>query len=113
MAAEVITDYIKFCEDMIIPGKEIKIFPNSKPWVNKDIRELLKRKHHSFITGDLVEKRRVQKRLCQQMLQSKREYGNKVEGKFCQGNPKDAWQGIKTIIGCGKRNNLVAPPGDI
>ena len=41
MAAEVITDYIKFCEDMIVSGKEIKTFPNSKSWVNKDIRKLL------------------------------------------------------------------------
>ena len=51
------TEVVKFCEDMIIPKKNIKIFPNSKPWVSKDIRVLLQRKQLAFKTGDLVEKR--------------------------------------------------------
>ncbi len=74
---------------MIIPKKEIKIWPNSKPWVNKDIRELLKRKQHAFKTGDLVEKRRIQKELSQHN------------------------ETIKTITGFGKQNNPVVPPGGI
>jgi hypothetical protein len=34
-AADVVSDYITFCEDMLVPKKEIKVFPNNKPWVTK------------------------------------------------------------------------------
>ena len=30
---ETVTDYIKFCEDMIVPVKKCKFYPNTKPWV--------------------------------------------------------------------------------
>ena len=113
MATEVVTDYVKFCEDMIIPKRKIRIFPNSKPWVSKDIRDLLRRKQLAFKTGDLVEKRKLQNELSQHIRQSKKEYGKKLEGKFRQGDPKSAWQGMKTITGCGKQTNPVVPSGDV
>ena len=33
--------------------------------------------------------------------------------KFREGDPKSAWQGMKTITGCRKRTNPVVPSGDI
>ena len=103
MATDAVTDYIKFCEDMIIPTKEIKIYPNSKPWVNKDIRELLKRNQLALKTGDLVEKRSIQKELSQHIRQSKKKCGQKVEDKLRQGDPKSAWQGIKRLPDVGNK----------
>ena len=34
------SDYITFCEDMIIPKKTVKIYPNNKPWVSKSLKKL-------------------------------------------------------------------------
>ena len=33
---DVISSYINFCENMLIPTKMVKIFPNSKPWTTKE-----------------------------------------------------------------------------
>ena len=40
-ATDVITSYIRFCEDNIVSKKSIKIFPNNNPWVTKRIKNTL------------------------------------------------------------------------
>ena len=35
---ESISDYINFCENNVIIEKTIKVFPNSKPWVGKELK---------------------------------------------------------------------------
>lgn len=35
---EVTLDYIKFCEELCIPKKAVKRFPNDKPWFNWSVR---------------------------------------------------------------------------
>ena len=33
---DVFNSYINFCTDMIVPTKEVIIYPNNKPWINYD-----------------------------------------------------------------------------
>jgi len=40
----VISDYIAFCEDMIIPKKLIKSFSNSKSWITKELIKTINKK---------------------------------------------------------------------
>ena len=47
-ATDVITSYIRFCEDNIVSKKSIKIFPNNKPWVTKRIKNTLNEKKLLF-----------------------------------------------------------------
>ncbi|KAK0139096.1 hypothetical protein N1851_024385 [Merluccius polli] len=44
-----VTDYIKFCEESVVPTKKVRCFPNSKPWINRDIKVLLNRKRRAFM----------------------------------------------------------------
>ena len=53
-ATDVITSYIRFCEDNIVSKKSIKIFPNNKPWVTKRIKNTLNEKKIAFQSGSLV-----------------------------------------------------------
>ncbi|XP_077461741.1 uncharacterized protein LOC144077699 [Stigmatopora argus] len=39
-----ITDYINFCVENIVPSKKVRCFSNSKPWVTRDLRALLKKR---------------------------------------------------------------------
>ena len=41
------TCYISWCVDCVVNTKQVKVFPNGKPWINKQIKNLLKikRKH--------------------------------------------------------------------
>ena len=42
--AETLTDYLPFCEDCVITSKTVRIFPNNKPWVTKDLKIYLNKK---------------------------------------------------------------------
>lgn len=37
----VINDYINFCVHLVVPTKEIKIYPNNKSYVTKDIKKVI------------------------------------------------------------------------
>ncbi len=42
------TEYINFCRDTVIPIKTVRYFPNNKPWITSDIKEILNQKKGSI-----------------------------------------------------------------
>lgn len=52
-----------FFEDSVVPTKNVRCFPNNKPWVSKDIKILLNRKNRAHMARDRKELRAVQKDL--------------------------------------------------
>ena len=44
-ATESTTDYISFCVHSIIPQRTVKIYPNNKPYITRDIKECINRKN--------------------------------------------------------------------
>lgn len=38
---DTVPSYINFCVDNIIPSKTGTIFPNKKPWIRKELKEIL------------------------------------------------------------------------
>ena len=38
------TCYLNFCIDMLVPSKSVRIFANNKPWLTKDVKEIINRK---------------------------------------------------------------------
>ena len=42
-----VSDYIRFCEDSMIPTKTVKVFANNNPWVTKELKELLNIQKHT------------------------------------------------------------------
>ena len=81
-ATNVITSYIRFCEDNIVSKKSIKIFPNNKPWVTKRIKNTLNDKKIAFQSGSLVDRKIVQARLRNELKEGKRKYKTKIENLF-------------------------------
>ena len=96
-AADVVSSYIGFCEDMLISTKTIKVFPNNKTWISKSIKSTLNEKKIAFQTGDRAERKRVQANLTRELREGKREYSVKIENQFQTGNTADAWDGLKTL----------------
>ena len=78
-AADVVSSYIGFCEDMLISTKIVKVFPNNKTWISKSIKSTLNEKKIAFQTGDRAERKRVQAKLTRELREGKREYRAKVE----------------------------------
>ncbi|XP_055512237.1 uncharacterized protein LOC129709727 [Leucoraja erinacea] len=56
--ATVATEFIKKCVEDCIPTKTFRVFPNQKPWMNHEIRILLKTRSRAFRSGDKRSTRR-------------------------------------------------------
>jgi len=48
---DVVSSYISFCVDTVIPTKQTVIFPNNKPWVTKELKSVLNKKKRVFLHG--------------------------------------------------------------
>ena len=81
-ATDVITSYIRCCEDNIVSKKSIKNFPNNKPWVTKRIKNTLNEKKFAFQSGSLVDRKIVQAKLRKELKEGKRKYKTKIENLF-------------------------------
>ena len=46
--SEVVTDYINYCTENIVPTKRVKCFANNKPWVTKGLKTILNEKKTSI-----------------------------------------------------------------
>ena len=111
-ANDVVTDYIKFCESVCIKTKTIKSFPNNKPWVTKEIKEVINEKKRAFAEGNKDKIKAVQKKLSKMIREGKDKYKQKLERSFKDGNSREAWAGMNKIAGVNKTNsNLMVEDG--
>ena len=98
-ATDVISDYITFCEDTIIPKKTVKFYPN-KPWVSKSFEKIpLNEKEIAFRAKDHLEWKCVQSKLRKEISEAKKQYKEKIKFQFSTGNMCDARKGLKTLAG--------------
>lgn len=107
---DTLTTYIKFCEDCVSETKTIRIFPNNKPWVSKQLKTCLNERKIAFCSGNMELVQEKRKQLRGDILKAKTEYKNTIESKFFSGNIKQAWEGLNILMGksCNKSNSSVA-----
>lgn len=105
---EVCSSYMKFCIDLIIPIKCVTVFPNNKPWVTKDVKEIINRKK-SALCNDRSQLKEIQKELTRKITHAKSHYKDKVENLFKSNNSKDAWKGLKKLGGYESKSSLPEP----
>ncbi|CAI5691468.1 unnamed protein product [Oreochromis niloticus] len=105
-----VTSYISFCVDNIIPSKTVSIYLNNKPWITKELKEILNKKKRIFFTGSALDKKEVNREVKRAIKTAKLEYKNTVEKKFTKGDLHSAWQGLKTMASV---NTAVTTPRTI
>ncbi|KAI4896296.1 hypothetical protein NFI96_007479, partial [Prochilodus magdalenae] len=94
---------MNFCMDVAVPTKTVRCFPNNKPWITSDVKDLLNQKKRAFRDGNWTELKRVQGELKIRLKEAKESYRKKVERKLQDNNMKEVWGAMKTITGC--KNN--------
>ena len=94
---DAITSYISFCVDTIIPTKQITVFPNNKPWVTKELKQILNKKKRVFYQGSAIEKKQINKEVKIAVRKAKESYKNKIQANFSGGSIRGAWKGIKSM----------------
>ncbi|KAI4898399.1 hypothetical protein NFI96_002300 [Prochilodus magdalenae] len=71
--------------------------PNQKPWLNGEVRSLLKARDAAFRSGDAQELRRARRELTAGVKRAKAAYALKIQGHFSSQDPRSMWRGIKCI----------------
>ena len=82
--------------------KQIKLYPNNKTWVSKELRQHLKEKRKAFRMGDRELLKREQTKLESEIKKCKLKYKDKIKSLFESGDSRLAWQGLKKAIGCNQ-----------
>ena len=96
---EVVSDYIRFVQDSVVPVKKIKQYPNQKPWISKNLKTKILEKNRLFGEGKKMEGREAQREINKEIKKGKRVLKEKIEETFCTGQAKKAWDGIKRLTG--------------
>ena len=109
---DTVSEYIKFCEDMIVPQKQVKCFPNNKPCVTKDLKETLNKKKAALSRDDRGDIRDVSHELQSAIRSCKDTFKCKLEAKFQSNNTRDAWRALKQITGFGLKSQGVGSNDD-
>jgi hypothetical protein len=109
----VLTDYTNFCIDLNIPKKKITSFPNNKPWVTSDLKQLLNRKKRAISTKNHDELKNIKKDLRNAIAHNKKQYKDKIEDLFKSNDTSNAWAGLKSISGYKKKCSLPVTDDDL
>ena len=107
LLTDCITSYLSFCVDTVIPTKQVKLYPNNKPWVTKDLKQCLNNKKVAFLQGDKNRVKECNSELRRKTRLAKLHYKNKVEEKFTTGNAREAWQGLNTMMGRAQKPAII------
>ena len=97
--ADTVGDYINFCVDTVIPTKAVKIYPNSKPWVTGNIKQLLNKESQVFREGNREKLKEVQREVKNELRKGKLAFREKIEKNFESNDMKKVWKGLGEISG--------------
>uniref|UniRef100_A0A3B1IEK6 Reverse transcriptase domain-containing protein n=1 Tax=Astyanax mexicanus TaxID=7994 RepID=A0A3B1IEK6_ASTMX len=89
--------YISKCVEDVTTTKTVTCYPNQKPWLNAEVRSLLKARDAAFRSGDSDELRRARRELTAGVKRAKAAYAQKIQGHFSSQDPQSMWRGIKCI----------------
>ena len=96
---DTISCYLHFCENNVITSKEIKCYPNNKPWVSKELKELLNLKKKAFLEKDQNKIKETSKLLKLKIAEGKKRYKEKIEHSFRSNDIKTTWASLKKATG--------------
>ena len=95
---ETISYDIQFCEDNIIPSKQVKCYSN-KLWITREIKKLVNLKKGLYERGDRDVFKYIQKQLKSAIKQVKRNYKKRIESHFTENDMKRVWSGMRLMSG--------------
>ncbi|GFR91965.1 Pol-like protein [Elysia marginata] len=95
---DTVSSYINFCVDTVTEKKEVKCYPNNKPWVSKELKALLNEKKKAFKSKIKEKSDRKQKQIVSCIKNVKEEYKQKLKQNFTSNNLRTTWKSIKNIV---------------
>ncbi|TKS65680.1 hypothetical protein D9C73_028375 [Collichthys lucidus] len=96
--------YISKCAEDVTTTRTITVYPNQKPWLNAEVRSLLKARDAAFRSGDRLALRATRRRLIAGVKRAKATYARRIEGHFTSNDPRSMWRDIKCITDYSTRD---------
>lgn len=103
-----VLSYVQYCVDNVTVNKQVRCYLNNKPWMNRDVKLLLRERDIAFRSGnkDLYSSARSNLK-----RGIKAAYGRKIEGHFDDArDPRRVWQGIQHLTNYKGREEPPPPP---
>ncbi|KAL1268386.1 hypothetical protein QQF64_033749 [Cirrhinus molitorella] len=98
---DVAVSFVSMLVEEIIPTVTIRTFPNQKPWVDRSIRAAVNARSATYnsglSTGDMSGYKVVSYGVRRTVRDAKRQYQERLESQFHQGDTRSMWQGLHTI----------------
>ncbi|KAF7711966.1 hypothetical protein HF521_000977 [Silurus meridionalis] len=92
-----VLDHINTCIDNVTTVKHVKCFPNQKPWMNSEVRLLLKARDAAFKSGSAEDYNRARSNLKRGIRKAKLTFKRHIEEHFHNSDPRRMWKGIQSI----------------
>lgn len=93
----VVSDYVNFCVDSVLPTKTFKVHSNDKPWLTRELKKLIIQKRKAHRNQDEHARRELQREIKRQLVLDKHKYKLKLEASLTSRNSREAWQGVKKM----------------
>ncbi|KAI4877181.1 hypothetical protein NFI96_007309, partial [Prochilodus magdalenae] len=103
-----VLEHINNCVDRVTSHKTIINFPNQKPWMNREVRLLLKARDAAFRSGDREAYSSARANLRKGISMAKHCYKQRIEEHFSSSDPRRMWQGIQTLTDYKPRSTVLA-----
>lgn len=84
---------------VIFPEKTILVKSQNKPWVTKEIKDLIKSRNELYKLGYQDEAKKMRNVICLKIKKSKKEFGAQVVNKLWKSNPSRFHQKVQEIMG--------------
>ena len=90
---------------MIIPCKQVKIYPNNKPWMTKAVKSSIQKKKQAFKQGSASDLHNANRELQIEILKAQQNFKSELQNKMATNNLCFVWSSMKTITGLRETNN--------
>ena len=81
-------DYIRFCTDNVTRNRLMRIYPNRKPWMTKEVQSLLTARNTAFRSGDTALYSAARANLKRGICQAKATYRRRIEDQLRSSNTR-------------------------
>ena len=105
--AKSVMDNLNVCAEGVTTHKTVKLFPNQKPWMNKEVCLQLKARDAAFRSGDQEAYSSTRANLRNGISRAKHNYKQRIEEHLNSSDPRRKWQGLHTLT---NKSSCNSPP---
>lgn len=89
--------YSQRCVNTVTVDRHIRVFPNQNPWMNGEVKELLRERNSAFRYGDRDLYGCARAALKRGIREAKGDYRQRIEEDFSSNNSRQVWKQVQHI----------------